>query len=471
MDKGDLLAVFQQQLNSLVDWQSPNTNDDIVNFRIALSGGLDSVVLTHLFSRLQASRLQVKDYKIKVSAQHVNHGLSDNAQSWQTFCEHLCQTLNIDFSLSCVQLNRKSRTSLEALAREKRYACLTQGLNEHSYLITGHHQDDQLETVLLALKRGSGITGLQGVRHTQKLKSGYLIRPLLGFTRQELETYGKLFKLDWIEDESNNDQVFDRNFLRHSITPLLKNRWPSIAKSVARTATICQEQQQVLDEIAQLDFDQAVDFFINQQALNIEILAALSVGRRNNVLRHWFKLNQLEYPSAKQLQTLWTDVAMASADAKPVVLFKGASVRRYRQHIYLIDETSPLADKNKANLQPVIWSGESQLCLFDGHVNLQFKQVAATESDETGIFIDPNDLVEVFFRWQFPNSLKCLPIGRTGSRSIKKLLHEYHVPLWLRDQVPFIFINGELKMAVGLWSCNNGKDKQQSSCLMIDFTK
>jgi tRNA(Ile)-lysidine synthase len=263
--------------------------------------------------------------------------------------------------------------------------------------------------------------------------------------------------------------VFDRNFLRHSISPLLKARWPSISQSVSRTATICQEQQQVLDEIAQLDFQQTVDVFINQQALHIEVLAALSIGRRNNVLRHWFKLNQLDYPSAKQLQTLWTDVVLANIDAQPVMFFKQASVRRYRQHIYLLDEEKILSEQSKKKLQPISWSGESKLCLLDGRVNLQFKQTQKTQAEGLQILFNPSDKIEIFFRWQLPSSLKCLPIGRSGSRSIKKLLHEYHVPLWLRDQVPFIFINGELKMALGLWICKNESDSQKSSCLTIKF--
>ena len=149
--------------------------------------------------------------------------------------------------------------------------------------------------------------------------------------------------------------------------------------------------------------------------------------------------------------------------------FKGASLRRYRQHLYLIGQQHDLPEKIRTSSKPIIWSGEEKLCLFDGRVNLLFKVSKNTEIAQQQIFFNRDDKIEIYFRWQLSSSLTCLPIGRTGSRSIKKLLHEYHVPLWLRDWVPFVFINGELKMAVGLWLCETKTTEQQSCCLAISF--
>lgn len=456
MNKVDLLSAFQAQLNLIL---APQISFD-QNFHIALSGGLDSVVLLHLFARLREF-----DNKSILCAHHINHGLSDNAADWQLFCENLCASLAVDFCCSRVILEKKNRISLEALAREKRYACLTDNLLDNSYLITAHHQDDQLETVLLALKRGSGSTGLQGIQKKQKLQKGYLIRPLLNFSRAQLAAYAQLFQLDWVEDESNQNQAFDRNFIRQTITPLLKERWPGMGKAVARSANICQEQQQLLDEVALEDFNRLVDFVLNQPVLPIERLAALSIGRRNNLLRFWFKKNNVDYPSAKQLQTIWTDVALANIDAQPVVQFKGHSVRRYRDHLYLLNNnkmTSCIASKT-------LWQGQEKIALLDGLVALSFSVEKESKLAENLLNISDTAKVEICFRSQLPANLTCLPLGRTGSRSIKKLLHEYHVPPWLRDSVPFILLDGELKMAVGLWSCQSEKTAVQPRYLSVSF--
>ena len=453
MIKNDLLAAFTKEIIDLCGSSALSE----IDFHIALSGGLDSVVLLHLFARLR----EEIEPNLTISAHHINHGLSDNASSWSDFCSQLCNGLTIAFTCSSVNLVKQSRTSLEALARDKRYACLTKGLSANSYLVSAHHQDDQLETVLLALKRGAGNTGLQGIRSKQKLKSGHLIRPLLNSSRQQLESYAHDFNLHWIEDESNRDQVFDRNYIRHTISPLLKARWPAIAKTVARSASICQEQQQLLDEIAQSDFTVCSFYLLNQNVLIISKLKALSIARRNNVLRYWFKKNNLNYPSSKQLLSVWTDMVLASDHASPKMQFKGVTLRRYREHLYLVEDQL-VADF----YEPVIWTGEPQINLLDGRVKLCFQLV---EEQKGALSIQPNSEVKICFRQHLPAKLSCTPIGRSGSRSVKKLLHEYHVPPWLRDLVPFILIDGKLQEAVGLWQCLASPTDEHCDYLTISF--
>ena len=453
MLENDLLVAFTFQVKELCGLSQLAESD----FHIALSGGLDSVVLLHLFSRLWQH-----EKKITICAHHINHGLSNNAVFWADFCSKLCTDLAIDFKYSAVHLIKKSRTSLEALAREKRYHCLTQALSDNSYLVTAHHQDDQLETVLLALKRGSGNTGLQGIHSKQKLVKGRLIRPLLNFSRAQLEAYAQSYNLKWIEDESNSDQLFDRNYIRHSISPLLKARWPSFPKTVARSASICQEQQQLLDEIAQLDFSTCVFSLLNQQVVKIESLKALSKARRNNVLRYWFKENNLNYPSAKQLLSVWTDIVLAGNNATPKIQFKGGSLRRYRENLYLVDD-----QEMNGFQKSIIWQGESQIKLFDGRRILNFKR---SDKKNGGLIVQPNSRVEICLRSHLCSKLTCTPVGRTGSRSIKKLLHEYNVPPWLRSTVVFILIDGELQEALGLWQCQALPTECPSNYLTVSFS-
>lgn len=416
----DLFNLFQAELSNLVEQPA--------QFKIALSGGLDSVVLVHLFSRLDNT---------EVTAHHVHHGLSDNADSWVQFCMDFCGSLAIPLAVSHVKLDKQGRTSLEALAREKRYAALKEGFNRQSYLVTGHHQDDQLETVLLALKRGAGLTGLQGILAKQSLTIGYLIRPMLNFSREQLEEYARLFSLTWIEDESNSDQQFDRNFIRHSITPLLKQRWPAITKTVARSARHCQTQQQLIKELSESDFKCCQ---LSTLVLKIDSLKALTEIRRNNVLRYWFKLAELHYPSTKQLQVIWQDLVLAQADAKPKVVLQGISICRYQQAIYLVDESKLICKTHK-----IEWQEERQIIINSGPLQLQL------DAEET--FLNRQYRVEICFRAQLSSGFQCQPIGRDKSRSIKKLLHEYHIAPWLRDSLPFVFINDELVEVVGLFRC------------------
>lgn len=447
MKNGDLLSEFSKQLSLL-------TELDGADIHIALSGGLDSVVLLHLFSRLQSTA-----DNFQLSAHHINHGLSDNATHWADFCLSLASQLKIKFHCSTVILNKQTRTSLEALAREKRYGCLKEKLSENSLLVTGHHQDDQLETILLALKRGAGITGLQGILPKQKLTKGQLIRPLLDFSRKELEEYADFFELHWIEDESNNDQVFDRNFIRHTISPLLKKRWPSISKTAARSASLCQEQQLLVDEIALLDFKQVSVRLLNEQLLNISELKKLSKTRRSNLLRYWFKKHSVDYPSAKQLAVIYNEIALADKDALPKIQLKEITVRRYRDNLYIVKDKIETVFPD----QPVSWSGESQMSLLGGVLLLNFKL------GSQGIAVNSKAIVEICFRCHLSKQLTCTPVGRSGSRTIKKLLHEYHVAPWLRDFIPFLFIDGEFRSALGLWECAPLVEQTADHYLTVSF--
>ncbi|MCP5077890.1 MAG: tRNA lysidine(34) synthetase TilS [Psychromonas sp.] len=420
MKKNDLFSEFQKQLNEL--------SVDSATYKVALSGGLDSVVLLHLFSRLENS---------SVIAHHIHHGLSINADKWACFCERFSTGLNIKCLVTKVILDKQSRTSLEALAREKRYLSLKEGLTENSYLVTAHHQDDQLETVLLALKRGAGLTGLQGIVALQQLQTGHLIRPLLNFSREQLELYAQFYKLNWIEDESNRDEQFDRNFIRHSITPLLKERWPSITKTVARSASHCQNQQSLIDEITDADFQHCL---LTAQVLKIDLLKQLTGTRRKNVLRCWFKKAGLNYPSTKQLLAIWENIGLAQLDAEPRLLLQGKMICRYRGGLYIVDKEAVVSEPYN-----IIWQGQSIVELSAGKIRLKINVI-----DEK---VKTQHYVEICSRGQLEDNLKCQPIDRDKSRSIKKLLHEYHVPPWLRDNVPFIIIDGVLVEAVGLFRC------------------
>ncbi len=448
-EETNLFTEFRLEIFKL----TKTTLTETSNFHIALSGGLDSIVLLHLFSRLQHQHKN-----IHLLAHHVHHGLSKNADQWLQFCEKTCLTLNVKFVYSRVTVKKTSGVNLEAVAREKRYDILKKNLkgylvnNKSIYLVTAHHLDDQLETVLLALKRGSGIVGLQGIRGAQKMAVGSLLRPLLCFSRAQLENYARLFSLAWIEDESNQDQHFDRNFIRATITPLLKKRWPSIAKTVSRSAKLMQEQHLLLEELAQQDLSKVLLEKIECSVIDIKKLAKLSLTRQKNTLRYWFKLHDLQYPSAKQLKVMFNELINAAKQATPSIKLGNFMLRRYRDNLYISD-----LKKTSTPKSPIIWAGERSLS-----INGLPKKLYFDYSDKYGIDVGENSTIEIYFRKHLPKKLTCTPEGRNGGRCIKKLLHEYGVPPWERAFIPFIFVNGELKQAVGLWCCANVFDEKNA---------
>ena len=407
---------------------------------VALSGGVDSVVLLHLLFRFRQSCVQQRNDYLTLIAHNVNHGLSDNAEHWAAFCTAYCQQLDVKLICSQVDIERKSRTSLEALARDARYQCFQEKMQDHDVIVTGHHQDDQLETLLLALKRGSGSTGLQGIRLFQTFFNGYLLRPLLNFSRQQLMDYAQHHDLKWVEDESNLNIDFDRNFIRQQISPLLNARWPAIAQSVSRTAQLCQEQQSLLNEVAEQDLSVCIEERFSQQTLTIAALSKFSEARRNNILRYWLKSNGLQYPSSKQLMVLWDQVALAQSDKQPKLQMPTVAICRYQGQLYIVPNQAL-----SLPVQPILWSGESILWLQPGYLGINFSQVDTSLSKRYK--------VQCCLRSHLDAQLTCLPKGRDKKRSIKKLLHEYHVPPWLRDQVVFVVVDGELLEAVGVWQC------------------
>ena len=432
-------AKFNQQLLSIVSKLPAITAAP--RFVVALSGGVDSIVLLKLLVHFQQ---QYPDYQ--VIAHNVNHGLSEHAEQWNEFCRTFCDELNIELLSSKVSIQKNSRSSLEALAREARYQCFLKKMAYNDIILTGHHQDDQLETLLLALKRGSGSTGLQGIRSHQTFHSGYLVRPLLNFSRQQIIDYAQTEELIWVEDESNQDIHFDRNFIRHQIAPLLSERWPAIAKSVSRTAQLCQEQQSLVDEVATEDLRQCLEMRLGDETLSINSLINLSIPRRNNLLRHWLRSNGLDYPTSKQLSVLWEEVALAEQDKQPCLKLAQHTIHRYLDNLYIVPIQNITLPK-----EPIVWKGESLLRVSEGLSLNERTLVIDFSLVDTAIL--KQHTITCCFRKHLNSKLTCQPKGRSKSRSIKKLLHEFQVPPWQREQVVFIFIDGYLVEALGVWQC------------------
>ena len=259
----------------------------IQSMTVALSGGIDSVVLLHLLHQLQ------KKHHFTLNAMHVHHGLSQNADKWVKFCEKLCMKLSVLLDVEYIQLPHKKSLGIEGEARRLRYEKLLQ--SKSNLIVLAHHADDQAETFLLQLIRGAGVKGLSSMADFDATKK--LWRPFLNQSKSDIESYAKQHKLKWIEDESNQNIDFDRNFVRSRVLPILKKRFNHIIKVISRSSRHLAEAQNLLDDLAKLDLKSYLKSNKYKHKLQVKILNKLSLYRAKNVLRYWLELNDQMMPS------------------------------------------------------------------------------------------------------------------------------------------------------------------------------
>jgi tRNA(Ile)-lysidine synthase len=392
---------------------------------IAFSGGLDSTVLAHALA-------QCSD--VPVLAIHIDHALQTDSANWSEHCAQIAAALEIEFLSLSVNVQLESGKGPEASARDARYAALQAELNAGDWLLSAHHREDQAETLLLNLIRGSGPAGVAGIGNIRRFGAGWLVRPMLNVDRADILQHASDQGLQWIEDPSNTDRRFDRNFLRHEVLPRLKERWPDIATRLQRSAGHAGEASQLLIELAAIDLESLGS---RAARLPIDGLAELSAARQRNVIRFALRGLGLSTPTAVQLDRILNEVIPARLDAQPLVSWPGAAVRRYRNGLYLLPEN--LAEA----IETTPLQGE-KLELGVGLGALHFESGA-------DIGISPELLSEGLTIKPRVGGEKFQPQGQSHTRKLKKLLQEEGVVPWMRDRLPLIY-SGERLVAVGdLW--------------------
>lgn len=382
---------------------------------VAYSGGIDSHVLLHALSHLEG-------YKIR--AVHVNHGLSPNANDWESHCQRICQKLATPFQAFRLQIKKKPQHSLEAMAREARYNCLREALKSNEVLLTAHNADDQAETFLLQLMRGSGIDGLAAMPEKKSFGNSELVRPLLKIDRKTIKAYATQHHLQWVEDESNQHLEFDRNYLRHSVMPLLKKRWPSALQTINRSATHCADAKNSIAAISITDFHSVID----KNRINLINLKSLSLPRQQQVLRYWIKNHGFSLPTQQQLNVLFKTVIHSRFDATPCFRWKNQQVRRYRHLLYL---TAPSTVDYGKITQP--WNGEDYLII-----------------EGIGTLALPRNLNHS--KLKFPCQIRFRRGGERiklegHTRTLKQLFQQWQIPPWERDRIPLLY-HEEILIAV-----------------------
>lgn len=425
-------AYLQQQLQ-----QFPRVS----RYHVAFSGGCDSLVLLHLLAQLHQQQ------PLELHAIHIHHGLQQQADQWATHCQRVCEQLSIPITIEYVDIDHCGK-GIEAAAREARYSVFKHLLGEGEGLLLAHHQDDQAETLMLQLLRGAGVTGLAAMPAQARFGKGWLLRPLLDCSRQQLENYAREQELDWIEDPSNRDTRFDRNFLRQEVMPLLASRWPAVKPVLSRVAAHQAEAMGLLQELAELDWQQCRD---RDNTLSIAAMNNLGMTRQRNLVRYWVKqLHGFEAPDSKHLARIMNEVIPAAGDAMPEVCWGNVEVRRYRGLLFVSGSRAAIPE------QALPWDARSSI-----QVNEEIS-LKAESLEGMGLKLAEIENHTLTIRFRQGGEV-CRPAGRQHHHSLKKLMQEWGIPPWLRDRVPLIYLDDELAQVVGHCLCEpfvaTGKEK------------
>ncbi len=392
---------------------------------VALSGGLDSTLLLHLAVLCHPG----------VRAVHINHQLQANAGETEIFCRDLCAGLGVPLEIRpvSVTLGDGPGEGLEEAAREARYGVFEALLEPGDVLLMAHHGDDQAETVLFRMFRGSGVAGLAGMPKSRSLGAGRLARPLLGIERSELEHHAHQAGLSWRDDPSNTDQKFDPNFLRLTILPALKKRWPGLNQRLQHTAGACSESNFLNQRLAELQWKS-----MGQRARRLPVagLSALSLPEQKNLLRWWIGRAGYSAPSLSDWSQVLDDLLQAADDRSPELRADGYTLRRFQRELYLVPEEPALPD------EPV--ELQSNQTVHWGEWVIRLSPTGTSKGHRAPIRICTR---------QGGERLRFHPEG--PSKSLKKWLQERAVPPWERRRLPLIFrgLKGEEELiAIGdLW--------------------
>lgn len=414
---------------------------------VAYSGGVDSHVLLHLCA-------SQPDWSAKLCGVYVDHGLQAESAAWAAHCRRQCEVLGVEFLMFTVDAAAAPGESPEAAARRARYAALAELLGSDDVVLAAQHREDQLETVLLQLFRGAGVAGLAAMPKATPLGRGALLRPLLEVGKAEVLAYARRHGLVWVDDPSNAMNDFDRNFLRNEVLPLMKQRWPGLDKTVARSAELCGEAAQCLDDWAETQLLAICGSGGGELA--IDQLPVAAAGRRW-LIRQWIKRNGLRPPSRAITEAILAQVVDARGDANPQLCYQGTLIRRYRRHLTCVP-----ADPAPRAGGEVAWpQGATRIELGDG---CRLSKEVAVDGIAQAVW----DRAVVTLRFRRGGEKLKLP-GRGGRHSLKKLYQAAGIPPWEREWRPLIYLDGRLAAVAGLWVDEWASGSKNEPCYQVSW--
>jgi len=403
---------------------------------VAFSGGMDSTVLLHALAGTR------KFKQSEIVAIHVDHGLHRDSRDWDDHCRRFAEKLGVSYISKRVTVDVQSGGGPEAAARQARYAALLALVKEGDCLLSAHHENDQAETLLLNLMRGSGFAGLAGIGAAQGFGHGRLLRPLLGVSNEAIREYADHHDLEWIVDPTNFDTRFDRNFLRQQIVPALAERWPAVSARLKQSADLASEANALLQDLADIDIAASG----TAERLDLRVLQALSPARQRNVLRQAIISCGLPPAPATRLYQVIDELIPARKDAQPMVAWSGAEIRRYRNHLYIMPAIPGVPVEPEQVLRP-----DESLDLGPG-----MGQLALSPDIAGGI---RPDLASAGLQIRYRHGGEEIrPAGHDCTHKLKKLLQQEGIVPWMRERLPLLYSGDDLVAVADLWiakECSN----------------
>lgn len=429
MNSSQLLPLEIQLFQELKQTNATN------HLAVAFSGGMDSKVLLYALVRLREAGLVNN-----IMAIHVNHGLQAEAELWEKQCKADCLAYQVPFIATQLQLSDSCPSNIESAARDGRYQFFESTLRAEQCLLMAHHQNDQAETLLFRLLRGCGIQGAAAMPSQRPLGKGRLLRPLLMSPRVELADYAKAQKLQWIEDPSNHQEVFSRNFLRHQVLTKIQQKWPEYVKTLSRFAKIAAEQSLLLDEIASQDLLQAsTTDFVDNDTIAIQGLLSLSHARKKNLLHYWGKVVSGRAPTSGEIGELLKQLPAAQKQSIQLS-FAGMTLRSYQGQLFLCAKMQP-----QALVAKVSWENMLQAIDLSNNITIVPRQSMSGK----GLRL-PEEQEKVWVASRIGGE-RCLPDYRDKSTQLKKIYQELRVPPWQREWLPIIYYNQEVVAVPGVF--------------------
>ncbi|HED35577.1 MAG TPA: tRNA lysidine(34) synthetase TilS [Gammaproteobacteria bacterium] len=403
---------------------------NIKSWCLAYSGGVDSQVLLHLLHLTKFNLLAV----------YIDHGLQAASAGWAEHCERQCQQLNIPFRVISVNAEPQKGEGPEAAARNARYAALKEIIQTDMCLLTAQHQQDQAETVLLQLLRGGSAAGLAAMPQICSFENGWHSRPLLNVSQQAILDYAEKNSLSWVEDPSNLQQNYDRNFLRLSIIPALEQRWPALSKTLSVFSKQQAENSQLLEALAEIDLQQVQ---IEKSQLDVKSLQKLDNARLRNALRYWFKTAGYPLPSRLVLQQIIDQMVSTADGTGALVSWADIEVRYFRHRLYCLKKVQHDASKIYG------WDGAEPLVIESTGQRIQFTEIRQPAEKS---FVLNSDILKSVLSIRFrQGGERIQPAGRGGHHHLKTLFQEAGVPPWQRDRIPLLYVGDQLAAVVGYW--------------------
>lgn len=390
-------------------------NSEIQSLAIAYSGGCDSHVLLDIVASL------LDQIKINILVVHINHNISPHASMWQRHCNKVTNEMGLSIQSISVDIELGQGKSIEKQARESRYLAIFQALPSNTPLLLGHHADDQTETLLMRLFNGAGPAGLIAMQESCSIAGNLLLRPLLTISKDNICSYAKERKLCYIEDESNLDNRFDRNYIRNNLLPIIKQRWPQLDKSIIRTSQHCLEQQAFVTNMFNSSLISSTELELNELNKHIYFI-------QKTILRAWIAKHDGYPPSSNKLTHIFNNVINARNDAKPILKLLSHVLRRYKNTLYLVATNNYLYPENYS---------QSWLA-HDKNAKLPCGTVLSKPIDIP--FFHKNNLYITFRK----GGERFHPVGRSGSHPVKKLMQEWLIPPWRRQYVPLIYYKNSI---------------------------